>query len=170
MSLPDRAGTPRPLVAAGVALGVGLGGMLDGIVLHELLQWHSMLSSVVPRHDLAAMHVNMFWDGMFHALMWLVTAAGLALFWRASRAPAAAWSGRLLAAGMLAGWGAFNLVEGLIDHQWLGLHHVKPGPTQLAWDLGYLASGVVLLLVAAIVGRAPAARAITRRPRTEVPA
>ncbi len=26
-------------------LGVGLGGFVDGIVLHQVLQWHHMLSS-----------------------------------------------------------------------------------------------------------------------------
>jgi hypothetical protein len=31
--------------AASVVLGVGLGGFIDGIILHQLLQWHHMLSS-----------------------------------------------------------------------------------------------------------------------------
>ena len=49
---------------------------------------------------------------------------------------------------LLAGWGAFNLVEGLIDHQILGIHHVRDdlgGP--LGWDLAFLALGVVLSAV-----------------------
>ena len=29
----------------GIILGVGLGGFVDGIVLHQVLQWHHMLSS-----------------------------------------------------------------------------------------------------------------------------
>jgi uncharacterized membrane protein len=48
---------------------------------------------------------------------------------------------------VLAGWGAFNVVEGLIDHQILGLHHVRDdlgGP--LGWDLAFLAVGVVLIV------------------------
>ena len=50
--------------------------------------------------------------------------------------------------GMLAGWGIFNFVEGLIDHQILGIHHVRPGhPHQLLYDLLFLASGIVLMLV-----------------------
>jgi uncharacterized membrane protein len=47
---------------------------------------------------------------------------------------------------MLAGWGAFNLVEGLVDHQILGIHHLRDdlgGP--LAWDLGFLAFGALLV-------------------------
>ena len=56
--------------------------------------------------------------------------------------PALAHAPRLL----LAGWGAFNVVEGLIDHQLLGIHHVRDdlgGP--LGWDLAFLAFGILLI-------------------------
>jgi uncharacterized membrane protein len=36
-------------------------------------------------------------------------------------------------------------VEGLIDHHLLGIHHVHPGAHQLAWDVGYLLFGAVLV-------------------------
>jgi uncharacterized membrane protein len=43
----------------------------------------------------------------------------------------------------------FNLVEGLIDHQLLGIHHVRddlpPGPAKLGWDLGFLVWGLLML-------------------------
>ena len=32
-------------VSAGVLFGLGLGGFFDGIVLHQVLQWHHMLTS-----------------------------------------------------------------------------------------------------------------------------
>lgn len=127
-----------PLVGAGLVLGVGFGGFVDGIALHQILQWHNMLSSVVPPTDLIAMKYNMIWDGAFHALTWTACLIGVVLLFRAARAPDAAWSARLLAGAMLAGWGLFDLVEGLVDHQLLGLHHVHPGEAQLAWDLGFL--------------------------------
>ena len=44
------------------------------------------------------------------------------------------------------GAGLFDFVEGLIDHQILGIHHVKPGPNELAWDIGFLALGLGLFL------------------------
>ena len=47
---------------------------------------------------------------------------------------------------MLVGWGIFNLVEGLVDHHVLGIHHVRAGEHQLAWDLGFLALGGALVL------------------------
>ncbi|GEN06808.1 Uncharacterized membrane protein [Myxococcus fulvus] len=140
-------GNRRPLLAAALLLGVGMGGFVDGILLHQILQWHNMLASQVPVMDLVSSKVNMFWDGLFHAFTWLTTATGLALLWRAGTRADVPWSGRVLLGGALMGWGLFNVVEGLIDHQFLGLHHVKPGPHQLAWDLGFLAFGVVLLLV-----------------------
>ncbi|MFH9118580.1 DUF2243 domain-containing protein [Streptomyces globisporus] len=33
----------RSLQLPGIILGVGLGGFVDGILLHQLLQWHHML-------------------------------------------------------------------------------------------------------------------------------
>ncbi|MBA3481110.1 MAG: DUF2243 domain-containing protein, partial [Pirellulales bacterium] len=34
----------RPLIAAATLLGIGLGGFVDGILFHQLLQFHNMLS------------------------------------------------------------------------------------------------------------------------------
>jgi uncharacterized membrane protein len=55
---------------------------------------------------------------------------------------------------MLAGWGWFNLVEGMIDHHLLGLHHVVEALGVSAWDWAYLASGVVLIVVGHRLARA----------------
>ena len=137
---------PGPLIGAGLFLGVGLGGFVDGIVLHQILQWHNMLSSWVPPLALVEMKYNMIWDGLFHTLTWGCTVAGVALLFRASRYREA-WSGRRLLGSMLGGWGLFNLVEGLLDHQLFGIHHVHPGAHQVAWDLGFLVSGVALVAV-----------------------
>jgi uncharacterized membrane protein len=140
-------GNRRPLVAAGLLLGVGMGGFVDGILLHQLLQWHNMLASLMPVTDLVSSKVNMFWDGVFHAFTWLTTFAGLLLLWRAGARADVPWSGRIFAGTLIGGWGLFNLVEGVIDHQLLGLHHVRLGPNQLAWDLGFLALGALQILV-----------------------
>jgi uncharacterized membrane protein len=155
-------GRPRigPVVRAGLVLGVGLGGFVDGIVLHQILQWHNMLSSVVPPLGLVTMKYNMVWDGLFHAVTWLAVALGIGLLFRAGRRTDAAWSGRLLVGAMLGGWGLFNFVEGTIDHQLLGIHHVHPGEGQLAWDLGFLVLGGLGLMA---LGYAIARSARTRR-------
>lgn len=94
-----------PLIAAGVLLGTGLGGFVDGIVLHQILQWHNMLSSVRPPTNLVDMKVNMVWDGLFHSLNWLVTAVGLTLLFRAGRRLDVPWSAPSLVGAMLGGWG-----------------------------------------------------------------
>ena len=133
------------LLAAGVLLGTGLGGFVDGILLHQLLQWHSMLSSRLPPTDLVAMKINMFWDGLFHAFTWGMTVGGVGLLWRAGQRPEVPWSTRSFVGALAIGWGAFNVVEGLIDHQLLGVHHVHPGEAQLAWDVGFLVLGALLV-------------------------
>jgi uncharacterized membrane protein len=133
------------LVARGIVLGLGLGGFVDGIVLHQVAQWHNMLSSTDrwPATTLEGIERNMLADGLFHAAMWVLVALGLWLLWKARREAGQA-SGWELVGWMLAGWGIFNLVEGVIDHQLLGIHHVRG--ESLAWDLSFLAFGAVLLL------------------------
>lgn len=135
---------PGALVAAGTLLGIGLGGFLDGIVLHQILQWHNMLSSVVVPTDLVAMKYNMVWDGVFHAFTWVMTAIGLALLWRAGQKPNVPWSTPTFVGSLSLGWGLFNVVEGVTNHQLLGIHHVHPGANQLAWDIGFLLFGALL--------------------------
>ena len=137
----------RPLVSAGMALGIGMGGFVDGIVFHQLLQVHNMLSARRPPTSVVNLEVNMFWDGVFHAFTWLATAAGIALLFRAGRRSDVPWSGRTLLGAMLAGWGTFNLVEGVVDHHVLHVHHVVERLGVSAWDWAFLGSGVVLILV-----------------------
>jgi len=133
------------LIAAGALLGIGLGGFIDGIVFHQLLQWHNMFSSRVVPTDLVAMKYNMFWDGAFHAFTWITTVCGLALLWRAGQKPNVPWSTRTFVGSLALGWGLFNLVEGTIDHHILGIHHVHPGVNQLIWDIAFLVFGTLLI-------------------------
>jgi uncharacterized membrane protein len=131
------------LISAGILLGTGMGGFVDGIALHQILQWHNMLSSVRPPTDLVSMKYNMVWDGLFHAFTWIMVGLGVWRLWVAGKRPDVAWSARTFVGSLLLGWGLFNFVEGMIDHQILGLHHVHPGAGQLTWDLGFLAFGLV---------------------------
>jgi uncharacterized membrane protein len=52
----------------GLVLGLGMGGFIDGIVLHQIAQWHNMGSAVVSPLTMDAMRQNMLWDGEFHLL------------------------------------------------------------------------------------------------------
>jgi uncharacterized membrane protein len=150
------------IISAGILLGTGLGGFFDGILLHQILQWHNMLSSVRPPTDLVAMKYNMLWDGLFHAFTWIMVALGVWRLWIAGKSPDVPWSTRTLVGSMLLGWGLFNFVEGVIDHQLLGIHHVHPGDDQLAWDLGFLALGLAQIAVGWVAIRAGRAE---RTPR-----
>jgi uncharacterized membrane protein len=158
-----------PPLAPSLLLGLGLGGFVDGIALHQLLQWHHMLSDTAsnPTSTVAGLEANTVGDGAFHLLTWVFVATGMTLAVRAWQRGELAPPWRFHAGILLAGWGIFNLVEGLIDHQILGLHHVRDdlgGP--LGWDLGFLAFGVLLIAGGALLARsAPRPRAAsTPRP------
>jgi uncharacterized membrane protein len=137
----------RPLIAAGILLGVGMGGFVDGIVFHQILQLHNMLSARRPPTSVANIEINMVWDGLFHAFTWLSTALGIFLLFRCGRRLDVPWSGRTLLGAMIGGWGLFNLVEGLIDHHILHVHHVVERLGVSAWDYAFLGSGVLFLVI-----------------------
>lgn len=142
------------LVAAGILMGVGLlGGFVDGILLHEILQWHHMITGVRPITNFSDLQANTLGDGLFHLASWTVTVIGLVLLWRAGGRSDVPWSPKIFGGSLLLGAGMFNVIEGIIDHQILGLHHVKPGPNELAWDIGFLIFGAVQAIVGWIVLR-----------------
>ena len=139
----------------GILLGIGLGGLLDGIVLHQILQWHHMLTSTgdYPATSVSGLEVNTFWDGLFHAASYAFVVIGLFMLWPRAREGGSTWSWRSLLGWNLVGWGAFNLVEGIVDHQILQIHHVRTGPDQLAYDIGFLVVGAILVMVGWLIVR-----------------
>jgi uncharacterized membrane protein len=117
----------------GLLLGIGLGGMLDGIVLHQILQWHHMLTSTGHHSSdtVAELEVNTLWDGLFHAFTWITLIAGVSLLYvRLTAYGGALFTPRVLIGWALAGWGLFNVLEGIVFHTVLGLHHVRTGDNQ----------------------------------------
>jgi uncharacterized membrane protein len=154
-ALVDTRSTHRLSVApAGIMLGIGLGGFLDGILLHQILQVHAMMSSRIPLDSMSNMKINMTADGLFHLVAWAATLIGVALLWKAlNRNVDSRPSGVGVIGFMLAGWGWFNLVEGLINHHILALHHVVEALGTSIWDWLFLASGVILLVVGHMIGR-----------------
>lgn len=141
-------------------LGIGLGGFFDGILFHQILQVHAMLSARIPLDSMVNMKTNMTADGLFHAATWTATLIGVALLWNClNRHMEVRPSGIGLLGYMLAGWGWFNLIEGAVDHHILGLHHVIEALGVSIWDWLYLASGVVLIVVGHMLGRRAYSRA-----------
>jgi uncharacterized membrane protein len=124
----------------GIVLGVGLGGFLDGIALHQIAQWHNMGSAILPPTTMHAMSQNMVWDGLFHAATWTITLLGVYMLWADRRVEGLVETPGMFTGQLLFGWGAFNLVEGVIDHHLLNLHHVRDMPVHVPmYDWVFLA-------------------------------
>lgn len=119
---------------AGGLLGVAFGGFFDGILIHQILQWHHLLSAI----DSDNVRLQVMADGLFHALMYVLTLAGLWLLWRA--AGTARVAAVPLLVSMLAGFGAWHLLDAVLSHWILGIHRLRmDSTTPLFWDLLWLA-------------------------------
>lgn len=153
----DRVTSRNFPLSAGVFFGLGLGGFFDGIILHQVLQWHHMVSSWHPPHSVENLKFNTLWDGLFHSSTYIFVLVGLFILWRSGHRQHLYWSTKLLMGSMLIGFGAFNVVEGLINHHLLGIHHVNetvPRDQWFLWDLGFLVWGAVMLMAGWLLVRA----------------
>jgi uncharacterized membrane protein len=145
-----RNGDPAPASGAfhwpAFLLGFALGGFFDGILLHQILQWHHLLSAV----DSAAFRklpVQILADGLFHALMYLLAALGLWLLWRARRDVGRLARDRRVLADFLIGFGLWHVVDGIVFHWLLGLHRIRmEAENPLFWDLVFFIPGMLLVL------------------------
>jgi uncharacterized membrane protein len=142
-----RAARSALVTHAGLLLGAGIGALLDGVVLHQILQWHNLMSNRVPPMDMESMKYNVLCDGIFHAAALLVTVLGVQKLWQSRSPGPIAPSFARFGGALLVGWGGFNFVEGMIAHQLLQLHHVRPGPHELYWDLAFLAVSLLVVIV-----------------------
>jgi len=107
-------------------------------------------SAGYPANSVHNLEVNTLWDGLFHASTYIFVLLGLIMLWRTVHRTHVRWSGKLLAGTILMGFGLFNLVEGIVDHHILGIHHVNetvPAVQWIYWDIGFLIMGAVLLIV-----------------------
>jgi len=141
-----------------VAVGVGLGGLLDGVVLHQLLQWHHVWSSKTTDKTVAGLEENTLADGIVQLAFLAVLVLGMTML-----------SGRPLAtrpsAGLaVIGWGAFNLLDQLVFHLALGAHHIREDvDTSELYDWAFFALGLVLVVVRLVMVRSASAGVRTAR-------
>ncbi|MGV3508551.1 MAG: DUF2243 domain-containing protein [Sphingobacteriaceae bacterium] len=136
-----------PFVSAATILGIGIGGFIDGIVFHQILQWHEMLSNKIPPVTLLNKSVNMFWDGIFHAFCLIIVISGVYLLVNLFERKDVIITKSAFTGGLLLGWGIFNMVEGIIDHHILMLHNVKEvSENVLVWNYSFLAFSVILII------------------------
>lgn len=135
---------------AATLLGISLGGFFDGILLHQILQWHHLLSLV----DGLDLRGQVLWDGLFHLAHYLLAVLGLWGLWR-HRAAAPP-----VLPALLLGFGLWHLIDAVLSHWLLGIHRIRVDAADpLAWDLGWLAAFGLLPIALALLlrGRGPGA-------------
>ena len=135
-------------------MGFSLGGFFDGIVLHQILQWHHLLSGL----DNAAgsnLPFQIMADGLFHLLMYAVAILGACILLSAHASGVRASTTSQMLQLTLVGFGIWHITDAVISHWLVGLHRIKmDSDVPLAWDIGWLVIfGVVPLIFAALFPR-----------------
>ena len=123
-----------PLIGAFI-LGFAFGAFFDGILLHQVLQWHHLLSLV--QGDLYRdIRMQILADGLFHAAAYLLAAGGLVLLWRGGQGRPA---DRITLGWAILGFAAWQFADVTLVHWAIGLHRVRVDvPNPLVWDVGWL--------------------------------
>ncbi len=138
-------------------IGFGLGAFVDGIVLHQILQWHHLVVEYRDADDLAGLEQNTLWDGVFHLASWTVVLVGL--LWLFRRRNAFPDLGRSAFLGhLLIGWGSFNVVDQVVFHMLLEAHHIRMVEDYQIYDWGYTALGALLIVAGLALVRSRAGR------------
>jgi uncharacterized membrane protein len=144
----------RSVTGPGILLGLGLGGFVDGIVLHQLLQWHHMISST-ERGDVntvSGLKANTLADGLFHAGTLVMTAFGMWWLWsNVSRRRISL--DRQFLGWLLLGWGIFNVVDEVVFHALFDLHHIREGDNEFAYDMAFSGLGLALVVTGWLLSR-----------------
>ncbi|QOR66985.1 DUF2243 domain-containing protein [Cytobacillus suaedae] len=137
----------KNLFISGLILGLGLLGAIDGIVFHQLLQWHHMILSENTK-------LEIFTDGLFTALFSALLLWGGVKIFKDARKKELGNSWKIFLGGILIGGGLFNLIEGLINHHILQVHRVKPlAENPLLYDIGFLVVGLLLVIFGYMIKR-----------------
>jgi uncharacterized membrane protein len=127
----------RSWVTGGLLLGVSLGGLFDGILLHQVLQWHHLLS-LLESQSVQDIRVQIMADGLFHVLMYVLVCVGLLLLWRANRSHLQARASALLGITLL-GFGIWQFVDVILFHWIIRIHRIRVDvDNPLVWDVGWI--------------------------------
>lgn len=149
--------------AGAFLIGLSFGGFFDGILFHQILQWHGLLSSV-DRPGFGDLRFRVMMDGIFHAGMYIVAVSGIYLFWIGLRSHP---EGNIHPPGamMLTGFGAWHVLDAIINHWLLGLHHIKEDQYWLLWDIMVFIAGVICMSIAIVVYRTQTKVRMRKRSR-----
>jgi uncharacterized membrane protein len=141
----------RKSTVSAILIGIGLAGLIDIIVFHEILQWHHTTSHKIIPNTMESLQMNIAYDGVFLAFSLIITISGIALLWHASSSSGknTLLSNKWLFVGLIfVGLGGFNTVEGIVNHHILEMHHVIDVADPFAFDLAFLIVGGLAFLVA----------------------
>lgn len=127
-----------------ILTGFGLGALVDGIVFHQVLQWHHLVVGLHRDDTIRGRETNTFWDGVFHLSCWLVVILGV-LWLRAHGADARALGVRRFSGLLLLGAGGFQVVDQILFHVVLRAHHVRMVDNYQVYDWSYFALGLILV-------------------------
>lgn len=152
---------PSGFLPGALIIGVAFSGFFDGVLLHQVLQWHHLLS-LAPGEAFRDPRIQIAGDGLFHVLMYGLALLGLARLVKEMRlrpSRGAFWRGFAI------GFGAWNVLDAVVFHWILRWHRIRlDAEAPLAWDLGWLvAFGLVPLVLGLLVGP-PRARPKTFGP------
>lgn len=123
---------------SGLLFGVGLIAFVDEAVFHQLLHWHHF-------YDKSTTDIGLISDGLFHALSWFATIAGLFLFADIRRRKGF-WLARWLG-GLFIGIGGFQLYDGIIQHKLMRLHQIRYVENVIVYDIVWNVIAILLLLI-----------------------
>jgi len=143
----------RRFELAGISLGFGFGGFFDGILLHQVLQWHHLLSGIEDaRSDI---RVLIMADGMFHILMYVVTGTGLLLLARTRAEFSGKGADHRLLGNTILGFGIWHILDAILSHWILGIHRIRMDTgNPLFWDLLWFAVfGLAALVLGLLIRR-----------------
>lgn len=140
-----------------LTIGLGVGALLDGFTLHQLLQWHHLWSRRTTDKTVPGLEENTLADGIFHMTFLVVLLVGIGLI------VARRVETRPLVGLLLVGWGLFHVTDQFVFHLALKAHHIRMDvDNPEVHDWAFTGLGVVLILAGWLVLRAT--------PRAEWPA
>lgn len=145
---PMRALRDGRVVAAGTLIGVGLAGFVDVALFHQLTADPGAAVDTISRRTLEV------WGGLLQACTWLALVIGVGVLWRLAQTHGVAGRTATFVGSILLGWGFLSGIEGVVDLQVLALHDVRPEHGHALLDGGFIASGLVLMLIGALCVRA----------------
>lgn len=136
----------------GVLIGFGIGGLVNGIVVRDLLQWHQTMSGTEAMSG-AGLEMNLRANGIVAAGCLLIALVGVLWLWNAAsmrRHDHWRGSGRHMIGWFLIGWAVFTIASTVVATMILGWHDVNEtvaAGDRMMWNWGAVGVGVVVGLI-----------------------